>query len=145
MTIPHGWLIRFLRTVLLCLVLTGAATAAGLVVKWRQSPTGAGPPDSVNGVSGTATAIAASTTSSSVHSCAIQAGTGKVVCWGSNTWGEATPPASVNGASGTPDRGNLHPIPEPFVILLLIGRKYLPWHTLSTMESSMRLLRNEGL
>jgi len=35
------------------------------------------------------------------HSCAIQAGTGNVVCWGDNGWGEAAPPDTVNGVSGT--------------------------------------------
>ncbi len=35
------------------------------------------------------------------HSCAIQAGTGKVVCWGNDADGQATPPASVNGTAGT--------------------------------------------
>ena len=33
--------------------------------------------------------------------CAIQAGTGVVVCWGDDSWGEATPPASVNGTAET--------------------------------------------
>jgi len=35
------------------------------------------------------------------HSCAIQAGTGAVVCWGRNVSGQATPPPSVDGATGT--------------------------------------------
>ena len=35
------------------------------------------------------------------HSCAIQAGTGAVVCWGDNYYGQATPPPSVNGTAGT--------------------------------------------
>jgi hypothetical protein len=35
------------------------------------------------------------------HSCAIQAGTGRVVCWGSNSSGKATPPNAVNGVFGT--------------------------------------------
>jgi hypothetical protein len=35
------------------------------------------------------------------HSCAIQAGTGAVWCWGHNRAGEATPPPSVDGSAGT--------------------------------------------
>jgi hypothetical protein len=62
------------------------------VVGW-----GAGPPSSVNGTTGTASAIAAG----QWHSCAIQSGTGQVVCWGRNDAGEATPPSSVNGTTGT--------------------------------------------
>jgi hypothetical protein len=54
-------------------------------------------PSEVNGVGGTATAI----DSGGNFSCAIQAGTGKVVCWGLNHNGQATPPEAVNGVSGT--------------------------------------------
>ena len=36
----------------------------------------------------------------SAHSCAIQAGSGAVVRWGSHDWLQATPPASVNGTAG---------------------------------------------
>jgi len=54
------------------------------------------PPDAVNGVSGTATDIAAG----GRHSCAIQASTGKVVCWGWDSSGQATPPDPVNGVLG---------------------------------------------
>ena len=32
--------------------------------------------------------------------CAIQAGTGQVVCWGSNYHGQASPPAAVDGSEG---------------------------------------------
>jgi hypothetical protein len=53
-------------------------------------------PNAVNGVSGTATDIAAGR----LHSCAIQAGRGKVVCWGSDEYGQATPPKAVNGSRG---------------------------------------------
>jgi hypothetical protein len=55
------------------------------------------PPDTVNGVLGTAIDIAAG----HAHSCAIQAGTGRVVCWGSNAYGQAAPPDAVNGVAGT--------------------------------------------
>ena len=51
----------------------------------------------MNGDAGAASAVAAR----NFHSCAIQAGSGAVVCWGSHVYGEATPPASVNGISGT--------------------------------------------
>jgi hypothetical protein len=51
----------------------------------------------VDGTSGTATAIAAGY----YHSCAIQAGSDAVVCWGSNFSGQATPPPSVDGTAGT--------------------------------------------
>ncbi|MDH5566907.1 MAG: hypothetical protein OEY15_09600, partial [Myxococcales bacterium] len=55
------------------------------------------PPDAVNGVLGTAIAVAAGFR----HSCAIQAGTGNVICWGDDYYGQATPPDAVNGVSGT--------------------------------------------
>jgi hypothetical protein len=38
------------------------------------------------------------------HSCAIQAGSGHVICWGYDPYaaaGQATPPPSVNGTEGT--------------------------------------------
>jgi Regulator of chromosome condensation (RCC1) repeat/PEP-CTERM motif len=87
------------------LVLCGtSATAGGPVVGWGEIPSPydygqATPPDSVNGTDGTATAIAAG----GLHSCAIQAGTQAVVCWGWDTgpFGSQTPPDSVNGSSGT--------------------------------------------
>jgi len=73
----------------------GAARSAGPVVGWGDN--------SFDQNLGTATAIAAG----SYHSCAIQAGTGRVVCWGSNYdvsniyQGQATPPAAVDGKLGT--------------------------------------------
>jgi hypothetical protein len=51
----------------------------------------------VDGTSGTASAIAGGWR----HSCAIQGGTGNVVCWGRDHQGQATPPDSVNGVAGT--------------------------------------------
>jgi hypothetical protein len=47
----------------------------------------------VNGTAGTASGIAAG----SSHACAIQRETGAVVCWGANSFGQATPPPEVNG------------------------------------------------
>jgi hypothetical protein len=86
---------------LFCLTLTGAADVAastGAVVGWGSDDNGqATPPDAVNGVSGTATAIAAG----HEHSCAIQAASGNVVCWGDDWAGQAMPPDAVNGVSGT--------------------------------------------
>ena len=56
------------------------------------------PPDAVNGVSGTATEIAAGR----YHSCAIRAGTGNAICWGRNDYaGQLAAPDAVNGVSGT--------------------------------------------
>ncbi len=66
----------------------GAAGAGGPVVGW-----GLGEPPPVAVVS----AIAAGFN----HSCAIQAGTGQVVCWDSNEEGEANPPLAVDGTTGT--------------------------------------------
>src|SRR5262245_46683851 len=65
-----------------------AARGAGLVVGWGLGA----PPPMI-----TATAIAAGYE----HSCAIQAGSGAVVCWGNNDFGQATPPSSVDGTAGT--------------------------------------------
>jgi hypothetical protein len=65
------------------------ASASGPVVGW-----GAGPPPSVNGTAGTASAIAAS-----FFTCAIQAGSGAVVCWYPGT--SPQPPDAVNGTAGT--------------------------------------------
>jgi hypothetical protein len=90
-------LLRALATVMLLLALIGGGDASAVIgagVGWGSQPT---PPDSVNGVSGTATAVAVG----HEFSCAIQAGTGNVVCWGNDDWGQATPPDSVNGVSGT--------------------------------------------
>src|SRR5262245_54128437 len=58
-----------------------AARGEGPVVAWGL---GASPPMI------TAAAIAAGY----AHSCAIQAGSGAVVCWGNNDFGQATPPYS---------------------------------------------------
>jgi len=73
-------------------------TPTGGVVGWGFDGDGqATPPDDVNGVTGTATEIAASR----YQSCAIQAGTGNVVCWDWDYNGLLTPPDAVNGVSGT--------------------------------------------
>ena len=76
--------------------------STGSVVGWGNDYYGqVTPPNAVNGASGTATGIAAGW----FHSCAIQAGTSEVVCWGqppsSYDFGQATPPDAVNGVSGT--------------------------------------------
>ena len=87
------------RSVVGSLVIVALAVIAWSAIA-QPGPT---PPDSVNGVSGTATDIA----TGNYHSCAIQAGTGEVVCWGSNDGvlidnaGQATPPDAVNGVLGT--------------------------------------------
>ncbi len=71
------------------------ARAAGPVVGWVGSED---PPASVNGTAGSATAIAAGL----CHSCAIQSGTGAVVCWGGNVeYASVTPPPAVDGTAGT--------------------------------------------
>jgi hypothetical protein len=35
------------------------------------------------------------------HSCAIEAGSHAVICWGDNSGGQATPPPSLDGTEGT--------------------------------------------
>ena len=45
-------------------------------------------------------AIAAGGSLTAAHSCAILAGAGNVVCWGSDLNGQASPPASVGGHGG---------------------------------------------
>lgn len=77
----------------------GTATAHGPVVHWGDDDFGTLiPPSSVNGTNGTASAIAAGYT----HACAIQSGTGAVICWGRehSPHGIAVPDA-VNGVSGS--------------------------------------------
>src|SRR5208337_3164284 len=83
----------------LCLTASASGLPAGPVFGWGyDASTQANAPLSVDGIMGNATAIAAAT----YQSCAIQSGTGAVVCWGGlNPYGEETPPASVNGTSGS--------------------------------------------
>ena len=64
-----------------------AARGAGPVVGW--------------GLGSIPNITASAITAGIYHSCAIQTGTGAVVCWGENSYGAATPPPSVNGAAGT--------------------------------------------
>src|SRR5262245_33835343 len=71
----------------LAVLAASAARGAGPVVAW-----GAGAFPKIR-----ASAIAQGRT----HSCAIQADSGAVVCWGGNVSGEATPPPSVDGTAGT--------------------------------------------
>ncbi len=73
------------------LLAVGTARGAGPVVGW-----GLGTFPNI-----TASAIAAGGGFQSHHDCAIQAGSGAVVCWGYNSAGEATPPPSVDGTDGT--------------------------------------------
>ena len=93
-------------------------SGTGAVVCWGSDSFGqASPPASVDGTTGSAIAIAAG----SFHSCAIQSVTGAVVCWGDDSidcfenpdvperagscaslWnGRASPPASVDGTTGS--------------------------------------------
>ena len=116
MTSTLAQLLRVLPSVLFCLTLTGAADAtasAGPVIGWGN-PDGVTPPDAVNGVLGTAANISAGDD----HSCAIQAGTNNVVCWGRDGYDQATPPDTVNGVAGTATNiaaGDNHTLalPEP--------------------------------
>jgi len=73
----------------------GAGADSGPVVGWGSGDFR--PPPAVDGTAGTGSAIAAGYT----HSCAIQAGTGAVVCWGSIEYGDITPPSAVDGTEGT--------------------------------------------
>jgi hypothetical protein len=80
-------------------------SGTGAVVCWGDNSYGqASPPASVNGISGTASAIAAGGTAGFLgayaHSCAIQAGTGAVVCWGNDGFGQSTPPSTLDGVNG---------------------------------------------
>jgi len=50
----------------------------------------------VNGSTGTASAIGAGR----FHSCAVQAGTGKALCWGRGVNGETAVPPEVDGTAG---------------------------------------------
>ena len=81
-----------------CVIRTVTATGAVVCWHWGDDFRGrATPPPSVNGTAGTAVAVAVG----NAHSCAIQAGTGAVICWGSDVFGQATPPPSVNGTAGS--------------------------------------------
>jgi hypothetical protein len=112
--------LAFLLATPICVALFGAADAAavnGPVVGWGSNGALA-PPDSVNGVLGTASAIAPGLS----HICAIQGGTGSVVCWGDD--GQATPPGAVDGVSGSATAiaaGGSHTlaiaVPEPSALL----------------------------
>lgn len=86
------------------LVADPAFAVDGRVVAWG----GYNPLPAVNGTDGTASAIEAGgycgywNGSSRISTgCAIQAGTGAVVCWGYNYYGVPTPPRSVDGTTGT--------------------------------------------
>jgi hypothetical protein len=83
--------------------------APSQVVCWGEDLEGqASPPRSVatrppwlasriGGDPGAATAVA----TGAYHACAIEAGSGGVVCWGRDSDGQATPPPAVDGSAGT--------------------------------------------
>jgi hypothetical protein len=72
----------------LSLLAASAAEGAGPVVGWGA---GAPPP----AISASAIAVGGN------YRCAIQAGSGAVVCWGDNWEGATVPPPAVDGTSGT--------------------------------------------
>jgi hypothetical protein len=80
---------------------------SGAVICWGDDTAGqATPPPSVNGITGTASAIGVGSYPSVSgtlvgNTCAIQAGSGAVVCWGYQDFAQETPPPSVDGTSGT--------------------------------------------
>ena len=51
-------------------------------------------------LAGTSAPAAVAVAAGDRHSCAIQAGSGNVICWGSNTWGQTNVPSTVNGTAG---------------------------------------------
>jgi hypothetical protein len=82
----------------------------------------------VNGVSGTAIELTAGT----FYTCAIQAETGSVICWGNDEAGQATPSDEVNGVSGSATQisaGANHTLaielPEPSSSLALLAGSVL--------------------
>jgi len=79
------------------------------------------PSPTVDGTAGTAVAISAG----SAHSCAIQAGSGAVICWGNDDSHQSPPTTSVDGVHGKGtaiSAGTLHTlaiaVPEPASALL---------------------------
>lgn len=94
--VAAGWLA-------VCALLPAAARGDGPVVAWGGTVT----PPAVDGTDGTASALSAGWR----HVCAIQAGTGIVVCWGNSTnfGGDfpslprrvTQPPGAVTGIQGT--------------------------------------------
>jgi hypothetical protein len=86
-------------TLWLPVLAAGAARGAGPVIGWGR---GAPPP----------TIRASAIDVGSDYGCAIESGTGKASCWGRNDAGQAMPPPSVNGTSGTASAisaGSYHP------------------------------------
>ncbi len=76
---PWGW-----AAILMTLFVTGASHADGPVIAWGSNGS-LWPPTSVDGTDGTAMDIA----TGNAHSCAIQAETWSVVCWGADYLGRA--------------------------------------------------------
>jgi alpha-tubulin suppressor-like RCC1 family protein len=73
----------------------------GRVVGWFGTQAGnsygqATPPAAIDGSLGFASHVSAGTR----HACAIQAGSGRVICWGDSYNGATTPPAAVDGTAG---------------------------------------------
>ena len=82
------------------LLVASAGTASGPVVLWGLYGEPFTPPPTVDGTTGGASAIAAGGSNYPV-SCAIQARTDAVRCWGDDRFGQADVPDSVNGTNGT--------------------------------------------
>jgi hypothetical protein len=80
-----------LGAVFLLAISSSSAHSAGPVVGWGDRL-----PHALTGEEGTTDQVAIQGPSG----CAIQAGSHAVVCWGSDTYGESSPPDSVNGVSG---------------------------------------------
>jgi hypothetical protein len=122
----------------------GGAQAQGIAVAWGDAPK---PPGSVGASSpGAASAIAAG--SGSGRSCAIQAGTGALVCWGNDAVGRARAPASVDGTDGgafavaVEGRGSLAiAVPEPNSTALALATVL----TLTLLRCGSRVLERRGL
>ena len=114
MTYVSAPFVRMLPAMLLCALnrATDVMASNGPVIGWGSNGYGqARPPDTVNGISGTATEVAAG----GWHTCAIQAGTGNVVCWGSNFWGQAGQAGASHVMMDSPVHGWLFAVWVPVV------------------------------
>jgi len=127
--------------------LTTAARSRPAAARSSDAYGQATPPPSLDGTHGTASAIAVG----GGHSCAIQASTGAVVCWGGNFYGEATPPPSVDGTAGTASAiaaGWYHTLaiaaPLPLVIDIKPGSDTNPIHPFSRGVIAVAILGSDG-